>query len=288
MNDIHYENLGGLERKPDPRDFPLGAAQIPAPRPPVFLPDNSWMQRNYQGQTPYCGAHSASHFKALLDFYALTLKGRKTPRYIWTEIKTFDGYPMESGTDMRSIFKALQQFGAADYEPLENDVTLPIADYSDPKNITPVMLANGKQSLIGSYAFGATDFDSLCQYVYQNKAVLLLIKADEGFWHTKTPTFTIPKYGHFIVADGYDASNIRVIDSADPDDANAVKMVDKRYLQPQFFIESGTAVELPPSVHAALSAGQISLAQQILADLAKILHLDQNILTQRSHPSIPS
>ncbi len=168
---------------------------------------------------------------------------------------------------MRSIFKWLQKIGADSFEPLENDVTLALPQYADPSVVTAAMDANAATSQISSYAFPNTDFESVCQAIYQNKAVLLLIKCDEGFWGTATPTFTTPKYGHFIVAFDYDETQgfVRVIDSADPSDALAIKKVGKQYFQPQFILEAGTALELPPSVHQALTTNQVSLAQQILA-----------------------
>jgi len=284
--------LGGLERKPDERDFPLGAAQLPTPRPTTFLPDNSWLVRNFQGQIPMCGEHAGTHLKAILDFYASTVKGRKNPRYGSIKLKSpnspvNDGYPIDAGTDMRSIFKWLQQVGADDFEPLENDVTLPLPTYCDPTVVTPAMDQNAALSKIGSYAFGNTDFDSLCQYVFQNKAVLLLIKCDDGFWGTPVPTFTTPMYGHFIVADGFDPNNLRVIDSADPFDQFAVKLIDKKYVTPEFFFESGTAVDLPPAVQQVLShptltqQQKLSLAQQILNDIAQVVSAIRNEI-QRS------
>jgi Peptidase_C39 like family len=272
--------LGAIERPKDERDFPLGAAQVPTARPSVFHPDISWFVRNYQGQTPMCGEHAGSHLKLLLDYYATTgqLKVRKNPRYGSIKLKTpsspvYDGYAIDAGTDMRSIFKWLKNVGADDYDPLENDVTLPLTQYCDQSVVTPAMDANAATGKISNYAFGLADFDSLCQYIFQNKAVLLLIKCDDGFWGTKTPTFTNAKYGHFIVAYGYDESGVYVIDSADPEDAHAFKFIAKQYITSEFFLESGTAVNVPPSVKQALSAQQISLAQQILADIEQALGL---------------
>jgi hypothetical protein len=291
--DIPYENLGALPRPADPRDFPLGAAQLPTPRPTVFTQDISWLHRNYQGQTPWCGEHSGSHFKAVLDFAILGTKGRFTPRYGAIKLKdpkspVYDGYSLDAGTDMRSIFKWLQKLGANSFEPLENDVTLTLPQYAEPSVVTPAMDANAATSVISSYAFTATDFESVCQAAYQNKAVLLLIKCDDGFWGTNTPTFTTPKYGHFVVAFDYDENQgyVRAIDSADPSDALAIKKIKKEYFQPQFILEAGTALELPPSVHQALSVGQISLAQQILLDIEKILHLDQLLAAKKVVPQI--
>ena len=284
------KNLGALERKPDPRDILLGSVQAPVTIPSSFIPDISWLVRNYQGQTPSCGAHASSHFQAILE-HALApgVNQRYTPRFSWIKIKTIDGYPLEDGTDMRSIFKSLTDDGADDFEPLENDVTLPLTTYSDPSVVTPDMVTNASAKKIGSYGFGNTDFESLCQAIYQNKAILLLIKCDNGFWGTSTPTFTTPEYGHFITAYGYDADFIYIVDSADPNDAFAFKKIAKQYVNSPttFIFEAGTAVDIPPavkqalttntpvpaSVTQALSTGQLTLAEQILNDIEAALAL---------------
>lgn len=284
--------LGALERKPDARDILLGSVQAPASIPATFIPDMSWFVRNYQGETTFCGEHAATHLKAILDHDPASIAPRYTPRYGAIKLKTpsspvYDGFAPDAGTDMRSIFKWLETFGADAFEPLENDVTLPITAYLEASVVTPDMDANAATEKIASYAFDALDFESLCQAIYQNKAVLLLIKCDDGFWGTATPTFNAPKYGHFICAFGYDENSIRIIDSAEPDNAFAIKTIAKMYITPEFFFESGTAVDLPPivkqalttaqpvpaSVQKALTSGQISLAEQILNDIEAALAL---------------
>jgi hypothetical protein len=286
------KNLGALERTPDSRDILLGSVQAPVEIPASFIPDMSWLVRNYQGSTPCCGAHASSHFQAILE-HALTPGGnpRYTPRFSWIKIKAIDGYPLTAGTDMRSIFKSLTTDGADDFEPLENDVTLPLATYSDASVITPDMVANASAKKIASYGFGNTDFESLCQAIYQNKAVLILIKCDNGFWGTITPTFTTPEYGHFVTGYGYDADFIYIVDSADPNPAFAFKKIAKQYVNSPttFIFEAGTAVDIPPavkqalttntpvptSVTQALSTGQLTLAEQILNDIEAALALIQ-------------
>ena len=284
--------LGALERPKDERDILLGSVQAPAQIPASSIPNISWLERNFQGQTTFCGEHAVSHFKAILDYDPASLIPHYTPRYGAIKLKTpgspvCDGYAPDAGTDMRSLFRWLETLGTDDFEPLENDVTLPIATYLEASAVTPDIDENAGLKKIASYAFGALDFESLCQAIYQNKAVLLLIKCDDGFWGTKTPTFTTAKYGHFICAFGYDAAGIYVIDSADPDDAFAIKYIEKIYITPEFFFESGTAVDLPPivkqalttaqpvpaSVQKALTSGQISLAEQILNDIEAALSL---------------
>jgi len=248
--------LGAIERPKDPRDILLGSVQAPATIPYPYIPDVSWLVRNYQGDTSFCGEHAGSHFKAILDRDESTpLTVRYTPRYGAIKLKTpgspvADGYAPNAGTDMRSIFKWLEALGADTFEPLENDVTLPIATYLESSVVTSDMDEAAATQKIGSYAFGneQLDFESLCQAIYLNKAVLLLIKCDDGFWGTATPSFTTPKYGHFIVAFGYDENSIRIIDSAEPNDAFAIQTIANEYIPPTIFFESGTAVDLPPAV----------------------------------------
>jgi hypothetical protein len=288
------KNLGARERTKDPRDIQLGSVQAPVSIPTAFLPHIAWLQRNYQGATPFCGEHGGTHFKAIIDNNSLpgNPTERKNPRYGTIKLKTpsspvYDGFPIADGTTLIAIFKWLEKVGADDYEPLENDILLPLETYCDPSVVTPDMDANAAASTINSYAFSGTDFESLCQAIYQNKAVLILIKCDDGFWGTSTPTFTTPTDGHFICAYGYDENYLYIVDSADPDNNFAFKAIAKEYVTPEFFFEAGTAIVLPPavkqtlttntpvpaSVTQALNAGQLSLAEQILNDIEAALAL---------------
>jgi len=265
------KNLGGRERAEDERDLLLGAGA--ATIPPTFVPDySSWFVRNYQGQTPFCGPHAGTHFKAILDFAASGATEHKNPRYGAIKLKSptspvYDGFPIAEGTDMRAIFKWLQKVGADDFEPLENDVLLTWATYCDPSVVTPTMDENAGLSVISNYAFGNTDFQSLCQSTYQSKAVLLLIKCDDGFWGTVNPTFTTPTYGHFIVAYGYDTTGIWVIDSADPNNEFAFKHIATEYITPKFFFEAGTAID--PAQAQAIQSAIVTDAATAVQDVAQ-------------------
>ena len=268
-------NLGGLERPADERDLVLGAASAPVAIPASFIPDySSWFKRNFQGQTEFCGQHAGTHFKVILDFVSSngTAQERKSPRYGVIKMKTpgspvYDGYPINAGTDMRAIFKWLQQVGADDFEPLENNVMLSTAQYCDAALVTPAEDANAKQSVISNYAFGNTDYASLCQLIFAKKAVLLLIKCDNGFWGTAAPTFTTPMYGHFITAFGYDENGIYIIDSAEPNEAFAIKHILKQYITPQFFFESGTAID--PAQVQAIKSAIVTDAAAVVQDVAQ-------------------
>lgn len=243
-------NLGALERPKDNRDLLLGSVQAPVAIPAEFLPDNSWLVRNFQGQTAFCGEHAGTHFQAILDHYQNPAAAQRySPRYGAIKLKTpgspvYDGFDVNAGTTMTAIFKWLQKVGADDYEPLENDVMLPVATYCDPSAVTPAMDAAAATHRIATYAFDALTLPDLQQAAYQSKAVLLLIKCDDGFWGTATPTFTTPKYGHFVVADGYYSDGLRVIDSAEPDSQFMWKKISAKYITPEFIIESGTSVDM--------------------------------------------
>lgn len=241
-------NLGALPRKKDPRDAVLGKALVPVPIPATMGADMSWFTRNYQGQTSFCGEHAATHLLADLDHYA-NATNRYSPRFSAIELKNpespvYDGFGPEDGTTLTAIFKCLQKVGAASYEPLENDISLPTSTYLVPTAISPAETADAATHKIVNYAFEDNPtYDNLCQAIYQKKAVLILIKCDDGFWGSTSPTFTSPDYGHFVVAYDYDPTGIFVVDSADPEDAHALKHIDKQYITPTFFYEAGTAID---------------------------------------------
>jgi hypothetical protein len=239
-------NLGGKERAPDERDFLLGSIQAPIQIPASYVPDMTWFVRNTQGQQPACGAHGAAHFQMILEHENTpSVNQRYSARYSWIKIKQFDGFPLDAGTDLRSVFKSLQQNGADDFEPLGNDVTLSLTEYANPSAITGAMDASAANQKISSYAFGGTVFQDICQHIYKNKAVCILIKCDDGFWGTETPTFTQPLYGHFVVGYGYDENYIYIVDSADPQ--FGFKKLAKQYFPSKFVFESGTAIDIPPA-----------------------------------------
>lgn len=295
------KNLGAIERPKDPRDILLGAVQAPVALPTTLGRDLSWLTRNYQGQTAFCGEHAGTHFKTLLDYYGTNgaVNIRKNPRYGAIKLKdpkspVYDGFAIDAGTTMPAIFKWQQNVGAADYEPLENDVTLPLTTYCDPSVITPAMDASAAASKIASYAFDALTFNDICQTIYQRTAILILAKVDDGFWGTSTPTFTDALYGHFFVGYDFDRStnDLLILDSADPSNQFALKRINAKYITPQFFFETGTAIDIPPRVKNALitnaaipssaqqavSAGQLTLAEQILQDIEQALSLIQKEL----------
>jgi hypothetical protein len=262
-------NLGAKERVKQPNERLFGAAPS-VEIPPSSVPSISWLVRNYQGETAFCGQHAGTHFNAILEYVVSQVVNRFSPRYGAIKMKTpaspvYDGFPVNDGTTLPAIFKWLSTFGSDSFEPLENNVALPCdanpGDYLDPNALTPAMDSDAaNHKITDEVEYDALTYQDLCQSIYQNKAVIILIKVDDGFWGTANPTFTQPLYGHFVTAYGYDETGIWVIDSADPSDQFAFKHIAIEYITPTFFFESGTAVDALP------------VEQEIVSDASEAVH----------------
>lgn len=229
---------GGVSRPKDKRDFQLGQYQAPVEIPTSYVTDISQVKRLYQASWPACGAHAGAHFKEIQEG-----GGAFSPDFLWTEIKKIDGFPPEVGTDIRSIMKTLLNKGVCDYDLLPNNYNLGLYDYSH-ATITQQMYDNAKAKGISAYAFN--DFPTiqeLKQAIYQNKVVLALIWMDIGFFGTKNPTFTLSKYGHFIVFYGYDNARFFFLDSTEKDLEMAAKVMPINATN--FVREIATAIDLP-------------------------------------------
>jgi hypothetical protein len=250
-------SLGGVEREKDKRDIDLkylGAVQAPVARPAKYLEDVSHLPTYFQGLQPACGAHAGAWLKVRKDSRDTGTPANYSPKFTWNDIKTFDGYPLEVGTDMRSIFKSLQKTGACDYSLLPNTVEEPLEVYGR-TILSPLMTQNASTKKTGDYGF-VTDlsFEGVCDALYKYKELILLIKCDAGFFRTTTPTFTVPRYGHFVVAFGYDENYVYVKDSTESDPAYSVKRIHVGYFKPEFIREAGTAVNIPPLVKKMLTS----------------------------------
>jgi len=272
MDTIKSIQLGALERKRDNRDIKLeklneiGAVYVPVEIPDVFLPEYK-IPYYWQRKTPTCGAHAGSYLKTIQENIENGLDNKFSPRFLWRMIKNIDGYSLDIGTDMRSIFKALKSNGICDDVLLPNDTTLSLEEYSTPK-LNNEMFDNAQNRIIKSYAF-LTDlsFENIKKSIYQNKAVLLLIKVDEGFFNTDTPIFKEKKSGHFVLAWGYNKDYIYIYDSTDN---IQIKKINKIYNN--FIIEAGTAVDLNNNVIEMLIK-QKNLLQMLIELYKKLLSL---------------
>jgi hypothetical protein len=302
-----FKSLGGLPRTPSPTEHKIGTSTAGYTFPGTLMNAQAFgAPIYYQGQRPACGAHAGTWLKTLLDIQGGNTSAKETPRYTWINIKR-DGSSPSAGTDMASIFNALQVYGGDTFEPLENNVTYDDADYAAVKFLTSSMLQYGKSNLLGTPAY-LTDmsFNGIKQAINDHGAVLLLIQVCARFWTAQngqtswaeadilplgTPSETFPIIdGHFIVAHSYDENYIYFANSF----GNTWGREGHGYFGQDYMpwiIEAGVAANPPlstptpvptptivptPVIIQELQAQKISLLQQLIqvltAKLNALLH----------------
>lgn len=199
--------LGGRLRIKDRRDFKPKALGMGAPFPDSF---KSAVPTIYmQGKYGTCGAHAGAQVANVL-FNIVS-----SPKYLWKRIKQIDGYGLDEGTDMRSIFKAMKQFGICELGQLNNELGKSIEEYSDPKEITPEMDKNASYYKIDNYGFiDLPTWSQIKQAIYQYGAVILLVDCGDGWWLPQWGPVNNPLHvgnfvgHHFITATEYGMSLI--------------------------------------------------------------------------------
>jgi hypothetical protein len=261
---------GALPRPHDIRDYHLGLAGAPAQIPDSYLPDHSHLPIKFQGKYGTCGGHGGAALESFLEDVDLA------PKFLWKQIKQIDGLPLDAGTNMRAIFKALQAKGVC-HEALCPDVLDPtLAQYSDIKTVTDTMLNDAYPHGITSYAFiDNPTWDQIRQAIYQNKAVLARLDCGTG-WYTPSwlekdiLPLKLGKYesGHFLVLWGYDQNYIYFRNSwSDTWGRKGDGYFDRSYLP--HVTEIGTAIDGP------------SLKQTIVSLFTKLIFLLQQKLAGR-------
>lgn len=244
--------LGAVPRPKDERDFSLGDYQAPIQIPATFMQDVSAIPVKMQGTFGTCGAHAGSFFDSKLQTDKRGYVKDLSPKYLWKQVKLIDGFPLDAGTDMGSIFKSLTNTGDC-AEALLPDVLDPtIQAYSDPSVLTDAEKHDAYQNDIGAYAF--TDnptWDQIRQAIYQNKAVLALVDCFDTWY---TPSWAekdiLPlKIGnfvghHFIALYAYDEQYVYFRNSwSNAWGRNGDGYFDTSYVP--HVLEIGTAIDLP-------------------------------------------
>ncbi len=213
-----FKNLGGHEKPADSRDILLGMATPAAlySYPPTIMNTSAWaMTVEYQNQQPACGAHAGAAIKDL------ALAGRFSPRFTWADIKTIDGFPIDQGTDMRSIFKSITKEGVLDWGLLGNDASLDEIAYAHPA-LTTYMRVNAGTHAGSGYGFiNDYSFNGLKQFIADHGPAIVLLRVGREWWSAtsganswaeadilpvKPPSSIVS--GHFVLAHSYDEKNI--------------------------------------------------------------------------------
>lgn len=147
--------LGVIDKSVDDRDFTLddiaAASPIPSFTPYIY---NQMLE-------PACGAHMAAQLINFLNPGVVC-----SPEYIWSQMRLLDKLPPDYGSDIRTVFKAIQNSGACDLALLPNNTVLSDAQYCSPTNITKPEVVNALPRRITYYGFGTpTTWESLQQTI---------------------------------------------------------------------------------------------------------------------------
>lgn len=241
-------NLGGIQNTEDTRDRLLGSyAPIgdAAAMPKTYATDVSRVKHLYQAGTPSCGAHAGAGLKEIQDQSDQAGEAALSPDYLWGKIKAVDPYGYNDGTNMRYIMQTLKESGVCAYELLPNRFPTTNYLYANPR-ITPEMDKDAQNHRIADgYAFHyQPTVLGIKYYTWKFQAIILLIRCDDGFFGTTTPTFTEKKYGHFVVAYGFDENGIKILDSTEENTDLSLKTIPNSAIEQGFVVEVGTALDL--------------------------------------------
>jgi hypothetical protein len=179
------------------------------------------MPVEYQGKQPACGAHSGGALQGIRK------QSRFSPRFQWAGIKTFDGSPIEAGTDIRSIFKSLTKAnGSLDFDSMGNEVSLSLEDYAHPA-ISQAQVDLASKSKGDGYGFAhEMSFNGIKQFISDHGPCILLIQVGPEFWTApngqiswqekdilplRPPSKIIS--GHFVVAHSFDEDYVYFLNS---------------------------------------------------------------------------
>lgn len=217
MEPHSFNNLGGNDKPQDDNDIKLGAAApVVYTFPKELTNKKAWEAViEYQGDEPACGAHGGAVLKGLS-------RGKRfSPRAQWADLKSFDGWPIDSGTDIRSIFKSItKNLGAVDFDLYGNDVSLSSKEYAKP--LTAALRAAGVKYTGDGYGFiNDLSWYGLKQFISDHGPTIMLVRVGNEWWTDKkgngswsekdilplrTPNPITS--GHFIIAHSYDEKYI--------------------------------------------------------------------------------
>jgi hypothetical protein len=284
---IKFAKLGVIHEE-NPQGFKLGQVQAPVVIPKQFNCTDAGpipaIPILMQGQSPECGGYSLATLISILKTLTTALSGC----FDYAFEKTVDGEPNIEGTTISAIGKA----GAVGscLCPLfpddgvimqqESNNTTPFTDASAAAKADALTRAIGTPFLLEDLSF-----EGIAQAICQNGAVILEVQVGTEWWtlpngtESWAPQVACPVQppktaidSHFICAAAYDLTNNRIWF------ANTWSTEWGQngwgYLSPAYlpFIFSGIAFkQVPNSVISALTQGQQTLAQEIIADMEELV-----------------
>lgn len=254
--------LSAVLQPRDIRDYDLSKVESSAPAIGV---DYSQVPGTFQGKQPACGAHSGSTLEAYLSMLSgETSTLSNSPRFLWKSIKDIDGYPVETGTDMYSIFRALKSVGVCDLSLAPNLVDLPFQDYRNlPVTDGMTQSASGRRIEAFATTYSPT-FDQIRKAVIDHGAILIQMRVGANMYTARDGTITWEEgkimplsatrfsmdSGHFVVGippqEGWDDQYVYWANSFGPTWGKQWKGVGVGYFGPeyaQFVYAIGTAID---------------------------------------------
>lgn len=213
--------FGGIIKNPDPRDYDLHAINQSLGGSSIVSKksnnDYSMIPYDFQGQQPACSMHAFARLKSILHYRRTGQVKHFSPRLGWKYVKEIDGYPLDAGTDINSIFKVGRTKSTCDFSLTGNDVSLSLQDYVN-LNVTPEMTADASNELTEAEAFiyGPT-WEQICQTIDLHGACIILMRVGPNMytpdWNHNQPLdpdkFPLDS-GHFMVCENYDENFIYV------------------------------------------------------------------------------
>lgn len=285
---IKFTKLGAIHED-NPVGFQLGQVQAPVVIPQQFNCTDAGpipaIPILMQGQSPECGGYSLATLISILKTLTTPLSGC----FDYAYEKWIDGLPSQEGTVISAVGKTGNQVGSC-LQPLfpddgvlmqtESNNTTPFTD------ATPAAKADALTRALGTpFNLNDLSFEGIAQAICQNGAVILEVQIGAEWWtlpngvESWAPEVACPIQppktiidSHFICASAYDLTNNRIWF------ANTWSTEWGQngwgYLSPAYlpFIQNGIAFkQVPNSVISALTQGQKTLAQEILADMKMLL-----------------
>ena len=295
MQPFPFGKLGAIHEE-KPEGFLLGSIQAPVEKPSTYLlnPNSPFFTLNalMQGKTSECGGYSVAQ---LINFLCV-LKGINptdlSGSFDYAYEKTVDGVPATPGTYISAVGKAGSTVGSC-LKKLFPDDGDAATDPSGTPTLWTVATEAAKADALARGVLGTPfllddlSIEGIHQACYQNGGVILEVQVGDEWWTAPNGTTSWsaadvlplrpPKQvvdAHFILVAPYDEPNDRswFINSWSKEwGENGFGYFNSNYAP---FIKAGIAFkQIPPSVAQALTAGQVSLAQQILNDMEKVLAL---------------
>ena len=281
MKVMEFNIQGGIPSPHDPRDFKPSDLGTGAPTPEKYSPDIANIPVYMQDQQPACGGHAGTTLYGILAALGTNL----SPRFVYALCKKIDGIPDQQGTTGRAIMQVLQKYGVCTNDLFPNDTSLPYAQYADWALIPNAAYVDALSRRIGAYAkLPTTDFQSVKDAIYQNKAVLILGQVGATWW---TPSWSATDIlplkapnpvvgGHFWVDFGFDILPTDFRNSwSDKWGDNGNGWYDENYSP--FIVEAWTA-QLPLPVVPPVPAN-VAPTQQNLVILQRLVSLYQQLLS---------